>query len=411
MTLSPDALQRTAYDTGWLDDECRRLLEFGRGFPHPRGGSSWLDDDGAPDLSKPLHTWITARMAHVYSLGHLLGQPGAGELADLAVAGLTGPLRDRENGGWYPSLGPDGVPAEGKEAYGHAFVVLAAASATIAGRPGARALLDDALAVFDERFWDDAAGLCVDCWDSAFSTLDDYRGVNANMHAVEALLAAADATGDRRWSDRALRIADSVVGWARTNGWRVPEHFTPDWTPLPEHNVDRPDDPFQPYGATVGHALEWSRLLLHVEATLGGEAPPWLEPAARELFDRAVADGWHADGADGFVYTTDWDGRPVVHDRMHWVAAEAVAAAGALHRRTGDSRYAALEASWWGYVRTHLVDTERGSWHHQLDAHNHPVATVWPGKPDLYHAVQATLLARLPLAPGLAASLAAGALA
>ena len=72
-------------------------------------------------------------------------------------------------------------------------------------------------------------------------------------------------------------------------------------------NRDRPDDQFQPYGATVGHGLEWSRLLLHLEASLA-DPPDWLLPAAEALFDRAVADGWAVDGADGFVYTTDWDG-------------------------------------------------------------------------------------------------------
>ena len=35
--------------------------------------------------------------------------------------------------------------------------------------------------------------------------------------------------------------------------------------------------------------------------------------------------GWAADGSDGFVYTTDWEGRPVVQERMHWVLTEAIA--------------------------------------------------------------------------------------
>ena len=39
--------------------------------------------------------------------------------------------------------------------------------------------------------------MVVEQWDETFSTLDDYRGVNANMHTVEAFLAAADALGDR----------------------------------------------------------------------------------------------------------------------------------------------------------------------------------------------------------------------
>ncbi|WP_344931743.1 AGE family epimerase/isomerase [Saccharopolyspora gregorii] len=41
------------------------------------------------------------------------------------------------------------------------------------------------------------------------------------------------------------------------------------------------------------------------------------------------------------------------------------------------------------------MDRELGSWRHELDEHNRPAATVWEGKPDLYHAYQATLLPRL----------------
>ena len=131
------------------------------------------------------------------------------------------------------------------------------------------------------------------------------------------------------------------------------------------------------------------------------DPPDWLLPAAAALFDRAVLDGWAVDGADGFVYTTDWDGNPVVRDRMHWVVAEGIAAAAALPTRTGDDRYADLAATWWAYAERYLFDRTYGSWHHQLDASNQVIDTVWPGA-DLYHAVQATVIPRLPLAPSLA---------
>jgi sulfoquinovose isomerase len=57
------------------------------------------------------------------------------------------------------------------------------------------------------------------------------------------------------------------------------------------------------------------------------------------------------------------------------------------------------------FAAGYLIDLERGSWHHELDATNVPSDDVWPGKPDLYHAVQATLLPLLPLAPGLTVAL------
>ncbi|GGC00928.1 AGE family epimerase/isomerase [Cellulomonas carbonis] len=401
------------------------LLRFAARARHPLG-FGWLGDDGDLDTGRPVELWITCRMTHVASLGALAGEapapggPDDAALRDLAahgVASLRGPegtggasgaggaLHDDEHGGWFAAVREDGPVDDRKQAYGHAFVVLAASSAVAADVPGADALLADALRVHEERFWDDDAGLAVEEWDRAWTTLDDYRGVNANMHTVEAYLAAGDVTGDGRWHERAGRIAAHVVGWARDNDWRIPEHFDARWRPVLEHNRDRPADPFRPYGATVGHGLEWARLLVAVDGTLGAAAPPGLVDAAVALADCAVADGWAVDGADGFVYTTAWDGRPVVRTRMHWVAAEAVSTATVLARATGDERWTRDAERWWAYVDRYLVDHERGSWYHELDPANAVSAEVWPGKPDVYHAYQAALLPELPTVPSFAAAL------
>lgn len=396
----------------WLQAEAERLLAFGLRSGLAAGGAAYLDDDGAPTPGQPVHTWITGRMVHVYALGQLLGIPGCRPVAERAFAGLRGRLRDQRAGGWFASVDDDGPVDAAKVCYAHAFVVLAASSAVRAELDGAAELLGDATEVFLNRFWDSSVGLCVDTWDAGFATLDPYRGINANMHAAEAMLAAADVTGEVAWLDRAAEIGAFVLRAAGQNGWRIPEHFDKDWIPLPDFNGDRRDDPFKPYGATVGHALEWSRLLLNLEAAAADlpgvrGAADWLG-GARALFGQAVADGWSVDGAPGFVYTTDWGGVPVVRDRMHWVAAEATAAAAALWARTGDPTYAAWYERWWDYTADVLIDRRRGSWFHQLDADNRPIATVWPGKPDLYHAFQATLFPRLPLAPTLATALARG---
>jgi sulfoquinovose isomerase len=393
----------------WLEAEGDRLLEFGRSAAHPDGGFAWLSDDGSPQLDRPVELWITCRMTHVYSLGHLLGRPGSATLADHGVAALQGRFRDAAHGGWYAQVAADGPTVTGKTAYEHAFVVLAADSATAAGRPGGRALLDDALEVLLEPFWDDQHGMVVEEWDEGFTRLDGYRGVNANMHSVEALLSAADVLDDASLRARAERIVTRVVhDLARRNSWRIPEHFDADWTPRPEYNVDEPAHPFRPYGATIGHWLEWARLALHLRAGLGASAPGWLLEDARELFDAATREGWAVDGADGFVYTVDWSGQPVVRERMHWVAAEATATAAALFAATGERSYVEWYETWWNYVADHLLDREHGSWRHELTPTNQPSSITWAGKPDTYHAFQATLLPRLPLAPTLASALARG---
>lgn len=186
----------------WLHDETLRLLDFGRGALPTARGAAWLDDDGEPDPTRPVFTWITGRTAHVYALGHLLGVPGCRPIADRALAALRTSLHDDEHGGWFASLAPDGTPDTTKSAYAHAFVVLAASTAVVARLEGARELLEDALTVLDTHFWEPAAGLSADEWDRTWTTLDPYRGVNANMHSVEALLAAGDAAGAACWHER-----------------------------------------------------------------------------------------------------------------------------------------------------------------------------------------------------------------
>lgn len=397
----------TEENRAFLKEMGEGILRFGRQFPAPGGSSYYLGDDGTPWKDRPRETWITSRMVHVYSIGHMLGYEGCGELADAGLRGLLGELQDPVHGGWYAGIRADGSVLPTKQCYAHAFVILAATSALLAGRPGAQELLQEACRVYDEKFWNEAEGLSCDTWDTDFAVLDDYRGLNANMHTVEAFLAAADATADEKYRVRAGRIIDHVVEWAGQNGWRLPEHFTREWKADLECNREKPDDPFKPYGATPGHGIEWARLIVQwavsVYAPDSEEIGKYLE-TAKKLYRTAVSDAWNRDGAPGIVYTTDWTGKPVVHDRMHWTLAEAINTSAVLYRLCGDAEYAEDYAAFMKYLDTTVLDHVHGSWFHQLDERNELMGTVWPGKSDLYHAFQATLI---PYNPQLGCSIAA----
>lgn len=371
-----------------------RLLSFGHRFPSPGGGSYYLGDDGTPWTDRPRETWITSRMVHVYSIGSFLGHEGSEELADAALKGLCGELHDDKNGGWYAGLTADGEILPNKQCYAHAFVILAASSAVLANRPGAKELLEEALKIYDEKFWNEEAGLSCDTWNTEFTVMDDYRGLNANMHTVEAFLAAADVLKDEKYRIRAGRIIDHVLGWASKNQWRIPEHYSSDWKPDLECNKEKPDDQFKPYGATPGHGLEWARLITQWALSTypeGTENVKYLV-AAESLYNRAVSDAWNCDGAPGIVYTTDWEGKPIVHDRMHWTLAEAINSAAVLFHVTKKEKYAADYAEFMKYLDEKVLDHVNGSWFHQLDQENNVIGTVWPGKSDIYHALQATLI-------------------
>lgn len=395
------------------------LLGFGHKFPSSGGSSYYLGDDGSPWKECDRETWITSRMAHVYSIGVLLGHDGSGELADAALKGIRGELRDEKNGGFYVGVTPRGEILPGKQCYAHAFVILAASSALLAGREGAEELLEEALGVFERRFWNEEEGLSRDTWNTEFTIPDAYRGINANMHTVEAFLAVADATDKEKYRIRAGRIIDHVVRWASENRWRIPEHFTEDWKIRLDYNEECPADRFKPYGATPGHGIEWARLIIQwvlsayaadgrntengvetgdersgeisVETKDRQKAERYID-AAEKLYHRAIADAWNVDGAPGIVYTTDWEGKPIIHDRMHWTLAEAINTSAVLYRVTGKERYASDYAVFLQYLDEKVLDHVNGSWFHQMDAENRVIGTVWPGKSDIYHALQATLI-------------------
>ena len=227
-------MRQYIYDTEenirFLKQNAKDLLIFGRRFPSPQGSSYYLGDEGLPMTERPRETWITSRMTHVYSIGYMMGDERSKILAAAAIDGLRGELKDKANGGWYAGIDRNGNPLPDKQCYAHAFVILAASSAYLAGIEGAKDLLMEALEVYDQKFWDNAEGMAVDTWNTEFTVLSDYRGLNANMHSVEAFLAVADALDDK-YRERAGRIIDRVIGWASSNDYRIPEHFTKDWQP------------------------------------------------------------------------------------------------------------------------------------------------------------------------------------
>lgn len=396
----------------WLEAEQDRLIEFAEASRHPDGGFGFTRTDGTLDAARDVELWITCRMIHVFALASLMGRPGAAALVDYGMDALRGRLHDDEHGGWFAAVDSDGPTNTAKEAYGHAFVILAASSAKAAGREGANALLRDALDIHTTHFWDEAEGMSRESFNRDWSEEEDYRGMNSNMHTVEAYLAASDVTTGTDLLQRALRITERAIhGYAREHAWRLPEHFTSEWQPILDYNESSPAHPFRPYGATIGHWFEWSRLTLQLAASLqqaGLAAPEWLLPDATALFDTAVTEGWCVDGMPGFTYTVDFDGVPVVRERMHWVSAEAIAAAAVLWQRTRGDHYGDHYRTWWDFVGEHHIDPVGGSWWHELDSQNRRSSTVWQGKVDVYHALQATIYPRLPISPAIAASLAAG---
>jgi mannose/cellobiose epimerase-like protein (N-acyl-D-glucosamine 2-epimerase family) len=320
----------------------------------------------------------------------MMGRPGSAAIIRHGLTALWALHRDPLHGGYRWQVGPGADTS--KQAYGHAFVLLAAASAKMAGFAEAEPILADVTQVLERHFWEERHGATAEEFAEDWSPLSGYRGQNANMHLTEALMAAFEATGDRGYLTKAESIADLVIGRvARAHGWHVIEHFDADWQPDLAY---RGSDMFRPFGTTPGHALEWSRLLgqLHV---LGEERLAWLPEAAAGLFRQAVADGWDA-AAGGFYYTLDYDNAPLIRDRLWWPCCEAIAAAAFLGARSGDPFYEVWYRRVWDWMATHLADPVHGGWHPELDDSLTPRPRFFIGKPDIYHLLQGFLIPLYP---------------
>jgi len=392
----------------WLTGQALGLLEFFRATVARDGTFVELDDDGGamptgcPPATSPRQNLLTVtRAVHCYAAGELRGIPGCSAIVERGLATLWDQHRDPESGGYIAAVGRGGPDLSTKMAYGHAHVLLAAAAGVAAGHARARTLLDDVLAVIDERFWSQTDGAAsVEDYDRDWNELAPYRGVNSNMHLCESLLAAAEATGRPDLAERAGRLVARFIDVnARDHGWLLPEHYDLEWRPMLAYNRDRVDDPFRPYGATIGHSLEWSRLVLATGIASGALSDRLIE-MAEAMFARGVGAGWDEQGG-GLVYTVDWDGRPVNTDHYWWPIAEGIATSSYLARVTGKPDYETWYRRFWEFAATNLIDHARGGWYPMLNEHNVRKSHPWYGKPDIYHSLQACLLPLLPVASSL----------
>ena len=268
--------------------------------------------------------------------------------------------RHRQNSGGYAWLIEDGVVVDNRVmAYGHAFVLLAAASCVQAGITAASDVLSDVYTFMETYFWDEAGRAYADERDASLETLSPYRGQNANMHMCEALLAAWQATSDERYLNRAEILADRfAIELAAQSGGQVWEHYDLNWTVDMGYNIDTPNDRYRPWGFQVGHQTEWTKLLLILDAERPD--PKWL-PRAKALYDAALSAGWD-ETHGGLVYGLAPDGSICSDQKHFWVQAETFAAAWRLYKRTQDETY--LEDYWriWQWSWDNMIDHEYGAW-------------------------------------------------
>ena len=356
--------------------------EVGGFFQHFR-------DDGSIYDLKTRHLVSSTRFIFNYSMAAI--QFDNKEYVDTARHGIYY-LRDshlNKNTGGYAWIMKDKEAQDSTNyCYGLAFVLLAYSSAYKAGISEAKDYIDETFELMEKYFWSDEFGLYSDEINSDWSEVSDYRGQNANMHSCEALIAAFEATNQKKYLNRALLIAKNIcVRQASLAEGLIWEHYDSSWQIDWLYNKDSPDDLFRPWGFQVGHLTEWAKLLIILERYADEE---WLVLRAQELFDDAVEMGWDEKNY-GLYYGFAPNGDVCNKDKYFWVQAESLAAAALLASRIGDDYYWDWYERIWEYSWKHMIDHKYGAWFRILDSNNNKYDNLKSsagGKSD-YHTIGA----------------------
>ena len=272
-------------------------------------------------------------------------------------------------------------------AYGHAFVMLAGAWAFRVGIDEGKTLLDETWNFMDKFFWEEEHTAYADERSQDLKTLNPYRGQNANMHAVEALLAAFEATGEDKYIERSNSIAyQFTMNLAEYSEGQVWEHYSEDWKIDWQYNKEKPDDTFKPWGFQPGHQVEWAKLLLQLDYHFPQN---WHKQKAIYLFDEAIKYGMD-EKYGGIVYGYSSEGKFTNANKYFWVQAEALAASWRLYIKTNNNKYYDFYISLWKWCWNNFIDHQYGGWFSILNQAGEKLSNVKStlGKTD-YHTMGA----------------------
>lgn len=384
-------------DTAFLKSQIRDIMNFYDPVVIDReygGYINQLKDDGSVFDRMTKHLVGTCRFIYNYAVaGQLLERK---DYIDAARHGLDflQTVHLQPDGGYAWVLQGREVEDATRHCYGHAFVLLAVATAAKAGIDEARPAIDEVYRLLEDRFFEPRSDLYVDViHPDSWNAIDPYRGQNANMHMCEAMLAAFEATGEDRYRDRAHMLARRIcVDLAGPNDGLIWEHYHTDWSTDWTYNIDDPQHLFRPYGYVPGHFVEWSKLLV----TLHQHQPEaWMLDRAKALFAAATDRAWDAEDG-GLRYTFAPDGTILDTDRYYWVVAEAIGAAALLGVETGAETYWSWYDRFWDYADRFFIDHKYGGWFRILDAKGRKYSDLKspPSKTD-YHPLSACYVAML----------------
>lgn len=380
------------YSKEFLKSHIESILDFYAPHVIDTSGGYFQNfkDNGAVFNGDERHLVSSCRMVFIFCKAYeLFGLEIYRERAVHGLQYLNDKHWDGARSGYNWTLNGNHAPDDQtNHCYGLAFVILAHSAAYSIGIKESKDEIERVYLLMEEKLWNPSLGLYFDEASADWSTLSNYVGQNANMHACEAMLAAFDATGSNHYLQRSYQLAYKVtVELADKSDGLIWEHYTKDLDIDWNFNKHDPKNLYRPWGFQPGHQTEWTKLLL----TLHSHKPEeWMPVRAKNLFDRALDKSWDNEYG-GILYGFSPDGSICDSDKYFWVQAESIAAAARLYKHTNESKYIDWYQRIWEYSWQSMVDHKYGAWFRVLNQKNKKYSdekSVAGGKCD-YHTIGA----------------------
>lgn len=292
--------------------------------------------------------------------------------ADIARSFIEEHFFDKRNGGVYWETDCNGsVVVNKKQVYAEAFTIYAYAEYYLAFND--KSALDTAMALFDKLesiCYDKKNGGYFEAFSETWEKLDDVRlsdkdlnepkGMNTNLHVLEAYTTLYEATKNERVGTALKKEIKIYMDTIVNEKNHVTIFFSEDWRPKTTE-------------FSYGHDIEstwliWEAAEILEDKTLQEE----IRPKILAMVDTFIAEGFDANTNstlyEFFPKTGKYD-----KDRHWWVQIEAVEGLANAFDMTGKEEYRKLALQQWTYIRENLIDRIHGEWFWRIDEDGFPV--------------------------------------
>ncbi len=354
-----------------LSDLEGNLLPFWSKYAPDSSGGFYgeLLFDGTPRKEADKGLVLNARILWTFSSAYrLLGDESYKRLANRARDYLLSHFMDREWGGAYWSVHPDGTPADSdKQTYGIAFAIYGLSEHYRA--TGDEVSLQEAVALYrvlEQYAREPVYDGYIDSFTRDWKTPDRYgydgkgiapKTMNTHIHVLEAYTSLF-----RVWKDEVLSARLAALVRIVTEKMYNPAtghlglYFDMTWNNL--EDID-----------SYGHDIETSWLLTEAAEVLGDDALlQSVVPVALRLADNALRDGLTPDGA--MIY--ERNGAEYQRYLSWWCQAETVVGCLNAWRLTGKEFYYRVSEKTWYWIKKNMIDFEHGEWYGTVSPDNVP---------------------------------------